>query len=89
MVKKYKVGDKLICLKDVLYGGSVIFTAGEYYTISHVGNYYYVLNGVSFEITYNYETGFDIHFGTLKQYRKLKLDKLKSYGRYKNIQSLL
>lgn len=89
MVKNYKVGDKLICLKDMYYIGSVIFSAGKYYTISHVGEVYYIIDNVSFFIEKNKVCSLNEYFGTLKQYRKLKLEKLKTYGRYKNIQSML
>ena len=88
MVKNYKIGDELICLQDIRYGGSVIFIEGKSYTISHVGHVYYVIDGVSFQR--NLEgMGFFEFFGTSQEYRKLKLEKLKIYGRDKNIQSVL
>lgn len=78
MAKKYKTDDKLICLKDVIYGGSVIFSAGEYYTISRAGVIYYIVDGVSFQNNMGDEIGFHSYFGTLQKYRKLKLEKLKN-----------
>lgn len=77
MKTDYSVGDKLICLKDIIYNDIKIFTAGEYYSIKNIGEVYYIVDNVSF-----YKNTFNNYFGNLKQYRNLKLKKLNSYERW-------
>ena len=81
-MKKYKNGDKVICIRAINK-----FKPGEYFTISYIDNdpykhsalnkVYYTIDHVSFMRNDNGVDEFTYYFGTLKDLRKLKLEKLK------------
>lgn len=84
-----KIGDKLYCIKNIYAEGTnfLNYTKNKYYNIVYIDPYGY---DVALKCNNNYPCGFSLkknntnnewyiwdYFYTIKQLRKIKLDKLK------------
>ena len=74
-----KIGNKILCKKDCIVGGSgrTSITKGKYYTVIILSDTYFVVKD-----NYNERHRFtfknsDNWFATIKEMRKLKLEKIK------------
>jgi len=76
---KYKKGDKLLCIKKIYnLFDQPLFIKNKIYTILYIDNNYLIMDHILYGSEYG---GFDIdyvheNFISLKEFRKIKLEKI-------------
>lgn len=85
---KYRVGDKVYCIKDkMVYNSVILYSKGDFYTIKNYsgGNYLDLSSNFDFSFSfYLYDNVwcFNEYFITLKEFRKQKLQRLYEVNLY-------